>query len=39
MIWRLRSGTCQWLSDGLGYAIQSFQDLTDEPVFMEVKTT
>lgn len=25
--------------DGLGYDIQSFQDLTDEPVFIEVKTT
>lgn len=25
--------------DGLGYDVQSFQDLTDEPVFIEVKTT
>jgi hypothetical protein len=25
--------------DGLGYDIQSFQGLTDEPVFIEVKTT
>ncbi|HET7385093.1 MAG TPA: DUF3883 domain-containing protein [Nocardioidaceae bacterium] len=25
--------------DGLGYDIQSFHDLTDEPVFIEVKTT
>lgn len=25
--------------DGLGYDIQSFRDLTDDPVFIEVKTT
>ena len=26
-------------SDGLGYDVQSFQELTDEPVYIEVKTT
>lgn len=27
------------MATGVGYDVQSFQDLTDEPAFIEVKTT